>query len=127
MTRKREKPILTAPLSSGDYEAAVAAFIRDRGVTRRPAACLVRTQASVPEADRAALEHYEAAREQDMRQNPVGEPAATAALNFGTPRRRSSLKRLCPFCHCRQRYERNLRRIHASRFVSTRGVWQKPK
>ena len=41
-----------------------------------------------------------------MRQNPVGEPAATAALNFGTPRRRSSLKRLCPFCHCRQRYER---------------------
>src|SRR5437588_10832930 len=52
-----------------------------------------------------------------MRQNPVGEPAATAALNFGTPRRRSSLKRLCPFCHCRQRYERNLRRIHASRFV----------
>src|SRR5580693_6742349 len=43
-----------------------------------------------------------------MRQNPVGEPAATAALNFDTPRRRSSLKRLCPFCHCRQRYERNL-------------------
>src|ERR1700731_1319356 len=51
----------------------------------------------------------------------------TAALNFDTPQRRSSLKRLGPFCHCRQRYERNLRRIHASRFVSTRGVWQKPK
>lgn len=32
-----------------------------------------------------------------MRQNPVGEPeVSTAALNFGTPRRRSSLKRLCP-------------------------------
>src|ERR1700736_6269809 len=46
-----------------------------------------------------------------MRQSPVGEPAATAALNLGTPRRRSSLKRLCPFRHCRQRYERNLRRI----------------
>ena len=26
----------------------------------------------------------------DMRQNPVGEPAATAALNFGTPRRRGN-------------------------------------
>jgi hypothetical protein len=26
----------------------------------------------------------------DMRQNPVGEPAATAALNFGAPRRRSA-------------------------------------
>ena len=39
----------------------------------------------------------------DMRQKPVGEPAATAALNFDTPRRRSSLKRLCPLPHCRQR------------------------
>lgn len=29
-----------------------------------------------------------------MRQKSVGEPAAAAALNFGTPRRRSSLKRL---------------------------------
>ena len=32
-----------------------------------------------------------------MRQNPVGEPAATAALNLETPRRRSSLKRFGPF------------------------------
>ena len=62
-----------------------------------------------------------------MRQKPVGEPAATAAWNFGTPRRRSSLKRLRPFCYCRQRYARSLRRIHASRLVSIRGVWQKPK
>jgi hypothetical protein len=62
-----------------------------------------------------------------MRQKPVGEPAATAALNFGTPRRRSSWKRLGPFCHCRQRYRRSLRRLHAARLVSTRGVWQKPK
>ena len=76
MTRKREKPILTAPLSSGDYEAAVAAFIRDRGVTRCPTACLVRTQASVPAADRVALEHYEAGREQSRRSHI----AATARL-----------------------------------------------
>src|SRR5499427_5299672 len=62
-----------------------------------------------------------------MRQKPVGEPAATAAWNFGRPRCRSSLKRLGPFCHCRQRYARSLRRIHASRWVSTRGVWQKPR
>ena len=62
-----------------------------------------------------------------MRQYPVGEPAATAAWNFGTPRRRSSLKRLGPFFHCRHRYIRNLRRIAASRCVSTRGVRQKPK
>jgi hypothetical protein len=31
-----------------------------------------------------------------MRQNSVGEPAATAALNSVTPQRRSSLNRLCP-------------------------------
>ena len=67
MTRKREKPILTAPLSSSEYEAAVDEFIRHKGVTRCPTACLVRTQASVPEADRTALEHYEASREQSRR------------------------------------------------------------
>jgi hypothetical protein len=80
MTRKPEKPILTAPLSSSEYEAAVAAFIRNRGVTRCPTACLVRTQASVPEADRTALEHYEASREQSRRSHI----AATARL-LGVP------------------------------------------
>jgi hypothetical protein len=76
VTRKHEKPILTMSLSSSEYEAAVAAFIRDRGVTRCPTACLVRTQASVPAADRAALEHYEAGREQSRRTHI----AATARL-----------------------------------------------
>src|SRR5215475_1427417 len=36
-----------------------------------------------------------------MRQDPVGEPAATAARKLAIPLRRSSLKRLCPFFHCR--------------------------
>jgi hypothetical protein len=76
MTRKRENPLRTAALSSGEYEAAVAAFIRGKGVTRCPTACLVRTQASVPAADRAALEHYEAGREQSRRSHI----AATARL-----------------------------------------------
>jgi len=80
MTRRREKPILTAPLSSSEYEAAVAAYIRDRGVTRCPTACLARTQASVPAADRAALEHYEATRELSRRSHI----AATARL-LGVP------------------------------------------
>src|SRR6516164_5594457 len=57
-----------------------------------------------------------------MRQSPVGEPAATDAANFAIPRRRSSVNRLCPFRHCRQRYIRSLRRIQASRFVSRREV-----
>jgi hypothetical protein len=77
MTRKPAKPIHTAPLmSSSEYEAAVDAFIRNKGVTRCPTACLVRTQASVPAADRAALEHYEAEREQ-LRRSHI---AATARL-----------------------------------------------
>ena len=67
MTRKREKSILTSPVSDSDYEAAVAAFIRNRGITRCPTVCLARTQASVPAADRMALEQYEAGREQSRR------------------------------------------------------------
>jgi hypothetical protein len=70
MAHKRQQPIGTSPTaSSGEYEAAVAAFIRTKGVTRCPTACLVRTQASVPDADRAALELYEAGREQSRREN----------------------------------------------------------
>ena len=76
VTRKQKEPILSPPLSSSEYDAAVAAFIRNRGVTRCPTACLVRTQASVPAADRAALEHYEANREQSRRSHI----AATARL-----------------------------------------------
>ena len=83
MTRKTEKPISPLPMtSSGEYEAAVAAFIRSKGVTRCPTACLVRTQASVPAADRAALARYEAGREQSRRQHV----AATArVLGFLAP------------------------------------------
>jgi hypothetical protein len=70
MIRKREKAIGPVPtMSPGEYEAAVAAFIRNRGVTRCPTACLVRTQASVPAADRAALERYEARREHSRRES----------------------------------------------------------
>jgi hypothetical protein len=70
MTHKRQKPIGASPaLSSSEYEAEVAAFIRSKGVTRCPTACLVRTQASVPAADRAALERYEAERDRSRREN----------------------------------------------------------
>jgi hypothetical protein len=50
-------------MSSTDYEAAVAAFLRSKGVTRCPTVCAVPTQASVGEADRAAYRDYVAARE----------------------------------------------------------------
>ena len=46
-----------------DYEAAVAAFIRTRGITRCPTACAWPTQGTVPPADRAALADYAEARD----------------------------------------------------------------
>ena len=81
MIRKQEKPILTPQgMSSREYQAAVTAFIRNRGVTRCPTACLVRTQASVSPADRAALEQYELGRERSRRTN-----LAAAAASVGIP------------------------------------------
>jgi hypothetical protein len=50
-------------MSSPDYEAAVAAFLRRKGVTRCPTVCAVPTQASVGEEDRAAYRDYVAAKE----------------------------------------------------------------
>ncbi len=50
-----------------EYRAAVAAFIRARGITRCPTACVLPTQGTVPAADRAALEDYAVARD-DTRQ-----------------------------------------------------------
>ena len=50
-------------MSDTDYAKAVAEFMKKKGVTRCPTACVVPTRASVPEADRAALRSYEAARE----------------------------------------------------------------
>jgi len=81
MIRKQEKPIGPVPtMSTGEYDAAVAAFIRNKGITRCPTACLVRTQASVPAADRAALERYEAGREQSRRENLAAAARALGAL-----------------------------------------------
>ena len=45
-----------------EYEAAVAAFIRTKGVTRCPTACALPTQGTIAPQDRAALEVYAAAR-----------------------------------------------------------------
>jgi hypothetical protein len=64
--------VMEADMTSQEQEAAVAAFIRARGVTRCPTACAVPTQASVAVADRAALRErarqLEAKREERRRQ-----------------------------------------------------------
>jgi hypothetical protein len=50
-------------MSEADYQAAVAAFLSTKGVTRCPTVCAVPTQATVAEADRAAYRDYIAAQE----------------------------------------------------------------
>jgi hypothetical protein len=55
-------------MSESEYAAAVAAFIAGKGVTRCPTVCVAPTQASLAEADRAALCRREADREARRRE-----------------------------------------------------------
>jgi hypothetical protein len=50
-------------MSNAEYERQIAEFLRKKGVTRCPTACVVPTHATVADADRAALRDYSAARE----------------------------------------------------------------
>jgi hypothetical protein len=50
-------------MSPSQYEAALAAFLRNHSVTRCPTVCAVPTRAEVAEADRAAYREYVAAKE----------------------------------------------------------------
>jgi hypothetical protein len=50
-------------MSQNDYDAAIAEFLQQKGVTRCPTVCAVPTRASLSEADRVALRDYAAARE----------------------------------------------------------------
>ena len=45
-----------------EHEAAVAAFIRNNGITRCPTACALPSQATSGPADRVALQRYVAQR-----------------------------------------------------------------
>src|SRR5579885_183703 len=58
-TAARREP----PMSNAEYERQIAEFLRKKGVTRCPTACVVPTHATVADADRAALRDYSAARE----------------------------------------------------------------
>jgi len=50
---------------------AVAEFIRTKGITRCPTACLVPTQGLVAAADRVALEEHAVARDRKRRAKPL--------------------------------------------------------
>ena len=62
---------------SSDNSEAVAEFIRTRGITRCPTACVLPTQALIDPADRAALEEHAMGRDRLSR--------ARAANNWGNP------------------------------------------
>lgn len=68
-------------MTQQDYEAAVAAFIRAKGVTRCPTACAVPTQASVAEADREALQRRAEQREARREEKKLRE---VAMYRFGS-------------------------------------------
>jgi hypothetical protein len=52
---------------SYDDSVAVAEFIRTKGITRCPTACVLPTQALIDAADRAALEEHAAIRDRLLR------------------------------------------------------------
>jgi hypothetical protein len=62
-----------------DSESVIAEYIRTKGVTRCPTACVVPTQGSVNDADRAALEEYRVTRDRQRREKA----AARARLFWG--------------------------------------------
>jgi len=68
-----------------DYEAVIAEFIRTKGITRCPTACVSPTQGSIGAADQAALEKYAVTQER-LRQ---AKAAARARLfwNVSSPPR----------------------------------------
>jgi hypothetical protein len=50
-------------MTQSEYAAQVEEFMRHRGVTRCPTACVVPTHGAVAESDRTALRDYSEARE----------------------------------------------------------------
>jgi hypothetical protein len=66
-------------ISAANCETVIEEYIRTKGVTRCPTACVVPTQASVTEADRAALEEYRSERDRQRREKA----AARARLFWG--------------------------------------------
>jgi hypothetical protein len=50
-------------MSQMEYEAAIAEYLRTKGVTRCPTVCAAATQATIDPADRAAYRDYVATRE----------------------------------------------------------------
>ena len=64
-----------------DCDSVIAEFIRTKGITRCPTACVLPTQGSVDEADRAALEEHATLQERSRR----ARAAARARMFWSVP------------------------------------------
>ena len=69
----------------GHSETAVAEFIRTRGITRCPTACVSPTQGLVAATDRAALEEYAVERERIRRAKLAARERPVWAIAAPTP------------------------------------------
>src|SRR5262245_47634304 len=80
-------------MSHHDRDAEIAAFIRTKGVTRCPTACMVPTQGSPNCADQAALQQYANARDQCCERRSVIAGELSAFCGFGIE----------PLCTCNEK------------------------
>ena len=69
-----------------DSEAAVAEFIRVKGVTRCPTACVLPTHGSVAAADREALEEYAVRRDRLCREKVAARAQQFWSVEVAGPR-----------------------------------------
>ena len=60
---------------------AVAEFIRSKGVTRWPTACVLPTRGLIATADRIALEQHAVARDRMLRERAVARWRSFSAVN----------------------------------------------
>ena len=67
-------------IAGSDCDTVIAEFIRTRGITRCPTACVLPTQGSIDAADRAALEEHATVQERSRRAK-----AAARARFFWSP------------------------------------------
>jgi hypothetical protein len=69
-------------MSHHDRDAEIAAFIRIKGVTRCPTACVVPTQSSPSLPDQAALAEHAVARDQLLRTKTAARWQVFGSLRF---------------------------------------------
>ena len=69
-------------ISDKDSETEVAEFIRTKGVTRCPTACVVPTQSSPSLPDQAALAEHAVARDQLLRTKTAARWQVFGSLRF---------------------------------------------